>query len=85
MKSFTIHDVTVTSLRHVSTQQCHLQVVNTKIKTINIKLGYISKLPSDATLFTTNGFKPDMYLFLSFRRVLNVNYSFLGNSPASEF
>ena len=24
-------------------------------------------------------------LFLSFRRVLNVNYSFLGNSPASEF
>ena len=26
-----------------------------------------------------------MILFLSFRRVLNVNYSFLGNSPASEF
>ena len=25
------------------------------------------------------------HLFLSFRRVLNVNYSFLGNSPASEF
>ena len=25
------------------------------------------------------------FLFLSFRRVLNVNYSFLGNSPASEF
>jgi len=24
-------------------------------------------------------------LFLSFRRVLNVIYSFLGNSPASEF
>jgi len=24
-------------------------------------------------------------LFLSFRRVLNVNYFFLGNSPASEF
>jgi len=24
-------------------------------------------------------------LFLNFRRVLNVNYSFLGNSPASEF
>ena len=24
-------------------------------------------------------------LFLSFRRVLNVSYSFLGNSPASEF
>ena len=24
-------------------------------------------------------------LFLSFRRVLNVNCSFLGNSPASEF
>jgi len=24
-------------------------------------------------------------LFLSFRLVLNVNYSFLGNSPASEF
>jgi len=24
-------------------------------------------------------------LFLSFRRVLNVNYSFLCNSPASEF
>ena len=24
-------------------------------------------------------------LFLSFRRFLNVNYSFLGNSPASEF
>ena len=24
-------------------------------------------------------------LFLIFRRVLNVNYSFLGNSPASEF
>ena len=23
-------------------------------------------------------------LFLSFRRVLNANYSFLGNSPASE-
>jgi len=26
-----------------------------------------------------------LILFLSFRRVLNVNYSFLGNSPASEF
>jgi len=25
------------------------------------------------------------FLFLSFRRVLNVIYSFLGNSPASEF
>ena len=25
------------------------------------------------------------FLFLSFRRVLNVMYSFLGNSPASEF
>jgi len=24
-------------------------------------------------------------LFLNFRRVLNVNYSLLGNSPASEF
>ena len=61
MKSFTIHDVTVTSLRHVSTQQCHLQVVHTKIKTIHITLGYISQLPSDDTLFTTNGFKPDTY------------------------
>jgi len=27
----------------------------------------------------------DDVLFLSFRHVLNVNYSFLGNSPASEF
>jgi len=26
-----------------------------------------------------------LILFLSFRRVLNVIYSFLGNSPASEF
>ena len=26
-----------------------------------------------------------LILFLSFRRVPNVNYSFLGNSPASEF
>ena len=26
-----------------------------------------------------------VFLFLSFRRVLNVIYSFLGNSPASEF
>ena len=26
-----------------------------------------------------------LLLFLSFCRVLNVNYSFLGNSPASEF
>jgi len=25
------------------------------------------------------------FLFLSFRRVLNVIYSFLGNSPAPEF
>jgi len=32
------------------------------------------------------GFKQSIkILFLSFRRVLNVNYSFLGNSPASEF
>ena len=31
-------------------------------------------------------FRPDnSILFLSFRRVLNVIYSFLGNSPASEF
>jgi len=29
--------------------------------------------------------KSTSILFLSFRRVLNVNYSFLGNSPASEF
>ena len=27
----------------------------------------------------------NLILFLSFRRVLNVIYSFLGNSPASEF
>jgi len=27
----------------------------------------------------------DYFLFLSFRRVLDVIYSFLGNSPASEF
>jgi len=26
-----------------------------------------------------------LFLFLSFRRVLNVIYSFLGNFPASEF
>jgi len=26
-----------------------------------------------------------IFLFLSFRRVLNVIYSFLGNSPASEY
>jgi len=26
----------------------------------------------------------ELALFLSFRLVLNVNYSFLGNSPASE-
>jgi len=26
-----------------------------------------------------------MFLFLSFRHVLNVIYSFLGNSPVSEF
>jgi len=32
----------------------------------------------------TNNFV-NYILFLSFRRVLNVNYSFLGNSPASEF
>ena len=37
-----------------------------------------------------NGLNPLAYsvcefLFLSFRRVLNVIYSFLGNSPASEF
>jgi hypothetical protein len=31
MKQLTIHDVTVTSLRHVSTQQCYLQRVHTKI------------------------------------------------------
>ena len=34
---------------------------------------------------THYGRKTQMILFLSFRRVLNVNYSFLGNSPASEF
>jgi hypothetical protein len=61
MKSLTIHDVTVTSLRHVSTQQCHLQGVNTKIKTIYITLSYLNKLSSDVTLFTINGFKSDMY------------------------
>ena len=29
--------------------------------------------------------EPHTFLFLSFSRVLNVIYSFLGNSPASEF
>ena len=39
-----------------------------------------------STNTVTEYFKHDIYiLFLSFRRVLNVNYSFLGNSPASEF
>jgi len=61
IKSLTIYYVTVTSLRYVSTQQCHLQRVHTKIKNIYITLGYINKLPSDVTLFTVNGFKPDMY------------------------
>ena len=61
MKSLTIHDVTVTSIRHVSTQQCHLQGVYTKIRNIYITLLYINKLPSEVTLFTINGFKPDMY------------------------
>jgi len=61
MKSLTIHDITVTSLLHVSTQQCHLQGVHTNIKTICITLGYIHKLPSDVALFTINGFKPDIY------------------------
>jgi len=35
------------------------------------------------TLFSYSRKKTN--LFLSFRRVLNVIYSFLGNSPASEF
>ena len=49
--------------------------------TIFHKMGFC-KLNSNVISFHKDGYS---ILFLSFRRVLNVIYSFLGNSPASEF
>ena len=49
-------------------------------------LSYLANFFLEWEMFQTKVLeKIKIILFLSFRRVLNVNYSFLGNSPASEF
>jgi len=42
-RTYNIYDIIVTSLRHVSALQCHLQEVNSKITSICSKTEYIHK------------------------------------------
>jgi len=52
----------------------------------DLMIKYSQTLVQELNSFLKVVRKPKLFfLFLSFRRVLNVNYSFLGNSPASEF
>jgi len=73
-------------MQHVSTYNSHLQA---KLRTVNALQGGCAHLGSHmaysvfAVIFFVH--KVTYILFVSFRRVLNVNYSFLCNSPASEF
>ena len=66
--------------RKFSVSDCTIDVSSSSTLCTNF-LPHSDSLPSD---HLTN-LKVNVSLFLSFRRVLNVNYSFLGNSPASEF
>jgi len=82
----------------VSAQFCHILTLTTSIKTsevplhqptycqvTNIHIKHVPHIRNQKWLHPMAGSCIIWFLFLSFRRVLNVICSFLGNSPASEF
>ena len=58
---------------------------NKKVPSVHAIMTWVNNFEETGSTVKKKGGSVKTILFLSFRRVLNVIYSFWGNSPASEF